>query len=85
MWNLRLGWNWTETSQGKFFFEIKGHNIKEKELSRTHLDEFGRTDPWREFWRESHGDLLLHEGADRVVSFGGREPASEFGLKVAMS
>jgi hypothetical protein len=33
MWNVRLGWNWTETSQGKFFFENKGHNIKERELS----------------------------------------------------
>ena len=52
MWNLQLGWNWMESAQGKLFFDNEGHNIKERELSKTHLDGFGCTGPWRDFWGE---------------------------------
>jgi hypothetical protein len=53
MWNIRLGWDWKETDQGKFFFDNKGNCIKEKELSKTHVDRFGLTGSWRDFWREA--------------------------------
>lgn len=53
MWNVRFGWDWKETDQGKFFFDNEGNGIKEKELSKTHIDQFGRAGPWRNFLREA--------------------------------
>jgi hypothetical protein len=53
MWNVRFGWDWKETDQGKFFFDNKGNRIKERELSKAHVDQFGRAGPWRNFFREA--------------------------------
>jgi hypothetical protein len=53
MWNMRLGWDWKDTDQGKLFLDKKGNCIKEKELSKTHFDQFGRSGPWRDFRREA--------------------------------
>lgn len=51
LWNMKLGWDWKETDQGKLFFDKKGNYIEERELSKTHFDQFGLTDPWRDLLR----------------------------------
>jgi hypothetical protein len=53
MWNVRFGWDWKETDQGKFFFDNKGGSVGERELSKAHTDQFGRAGPLSTNFREA--------------------------------